>query len=434
MTRSGLSKSIRSPESWALAVGLAYIALLPLNIPLHSPHVFLHDLLAPVMALTVLLLVRPLRLCMTRHRCLIAFLAVATIVTFCHLRGVNDIRELAIFAYMAVIFWFFRMVPLRPRFLLWTGVATLGTFCIYAMGQELLGTCDTYAAYEEASLSFIAKRFFFTFSHPNLVGSFYVLPVLCALLIFFPSHHRLNSAKPILKLSILALLCVPLAMTVSKHMIISIALVMAFMARNSFPFGEGKSTKVLLLFLISIFVIFYATVIIPFFPLNGSFPFVNGSTFGMYTIHQVAYLKMMFSDVASFLLGRGRVGVINAYPGFVDPDATRAILAEYKSEWLVPTFTRYMDAHNEYLNLGATFGVPAMALCYAFLVQCARRALDSKPWRLAVVFFVVSVFMASLWDDLLSKRWIWVSLGILMQRADPLPPPCPQHQGEPDGS
>jgi len=409
---------------------LAYLVLLPLNVPLWGP-LFLHDALAPAFGLALLGGGRLRRFLRPPGALLTAFLGLALLATLWRLRGLGDLYEPAIFVYMAVLFGFFRSVRIERRWLLRWALATLLVFCGFAAGEALLGVRDSYATYEGTTLDFIAERFFFTFSHPNLVGSFYVLPVLCLLLPQVGRTEAFGRRDWALRGLVLTALCAPLALTVSRHMLLSFALVLAF-AVHAAPASRRKLAVALACAaLFAVFALFYVTIVFPFFPLRRAFPFFNHDTLGMYMIHQKIYFRMPFQDLGAFLAGLGRSGVRAVYPTLADWDSAYAVLAQYKQESLTQTYVTYMDAHNEYLNLAATFGVPAMLCCAAFWVAIVRSVKRSAPARTLLVFYVAAVAMVAFWDDILSKRWIWAALGILVNQADGSDR---QQQDGPDGS
>lgn len=110
-------------------------------------------------------------------------------------------------------------------------------------------------------------------------------------------------------------------------------------------------------------------------------------------------------------------GIVENYPRLAAHDLIMSVLHQYRQENLVEVFARYMDAHNEYLNIGAIFGVPAMFSMYLFWFKApgsinSRCAFEKR----IILFYVAAIFIVSLWDDILSKRWIWISLGILLSR------------------
>jgi len=197
-------------------------------------------------------------------------------------------------------------------------------------------------------------------------------------------------------------------------MILSGALVLSWLPGLLPPPRQRVGRVVSWLALGLAFAAFYLTVLFPFFPLRLGFPFINCRTPGMYMVHQKAYLEMALLDRQAALFGLGRTAVVERYPDLVDRGLAVTVLAEYHMDELLPSFIAYMDAHCEYLNLATAFGLPALAALAAFLAMLARRAGASslEPGRL-LLFFVAGLCMACLWDDLLSKRWIWLTLGLL---------------------
>jgi len=405
-------------EQLAGIVALLYIALLPLNIPLKGP-LFAHDLMAPFFVAIVLWRKPWKRIFQFPDVLLVGFVSLALVATCVHLRSLNDVYELAIFAYMALLFWFFRDTRLPSRWLVRIALGTLAAFCVYALSGAMLGRRAVYGVYSGSSLGFMAKRFFFTFSHPNLVGSFYALPIICILTAATPVRGTVSPKKWLLLTTALGMLCIPLALTVSRHMLITGALLAGFAIAN-WQLPTKCTVPAFSLGLGAIFLLFYLMILFPFFPLRSSFPFFNHDTFGMYTIHQVVYLKMVFHDTMAFLFGLGKTGVQELYPLLADRQVAYDILAQYKQEFLTNTFVTYMDAHNEYLNLAAGFGVPAMLGCYSFWLYTARRAFGRREGAL-LVFYVASLLLVSLWDDIMSKRWIWIGLAILVQKSGERP-------------
>ena len=137
----------------------------------------------------------------------------------------------------------------------------------------------------------------------------------------------------------------------------------------------------------------------------------------MYMIHQVIYFKIIFLSVHSFFLGVGMGGILENYPLLANHDLIMSVLQQYKQEYLFELFSRYMDAHNEYLNIGALFGVPALISMYLFWFKSTSSIGSRLPFeKRMILFYVAAIFIVSLWDDILSKRWIWISLGILLSQ------------------
>ena len=520
MARFG-AQSMRERSLHVLA--WAYLLLLPLDIHLRGP-LFLHDLLAPVLAVLIADRSTWCRLRQAPLRVLVAFLGLAAATTALHCRGMADYYEVAIFAYMAVLFLAFVRLSLEPAHLALYAVGVLAAMFCYSMTEIMVGMRRSYEIYEGSNLSFIAQRFFFTFKHPNLVGSFYALPIACLLIAYSRSGLKVNRKGAIVSILFSLIMCIPLALSVSRHMLISIFLLSAFMMCVFSSENAVVLRRLLKTTLASLFLLFYLTIIFPFFPLGSQFPYINISTLGMYMIHQTIYLRMSLSSVARFIAGFGRTGLHETYPLFADRRIAHAVLSQYGQESLTDTFVTYMDAHNEYLNLAVLFGVPAMLLCVAFwafvavrawrgfrlsdavpasvpqdaggsrspgkwlaafrngpfeperipdrfdhegheeheegicttentesteagtekgsdlcrspstswssfflCVLCAlcgregilnsNRSMERDARRLAAsltLAFVLGVLLAALWDDILSKRWIWITLGLLV--------------------
>jgi len=276
------------------------------------------------------------------------------------------------------------------------------------------GAMESYGVYEQTPLAFIAKRFFFTFDHPNLTGSFYALPVACLLLGVAGRGLRLSGRDLTLGLCALTALLFPLGLTISKHMLLSASLIAGGVVVER---GHAAGWRRLGLAAVAgAFVLFYLTVLFPFFPLQGSSPFFNHATWGMYTTHQSIYWRILTGSFPSLLVGVGPEALRGLYPTLADPEQIRAVLAQYNQAFLTESFCTYMDAHNEYLNTGVAFGLPAVLALVAFWVSQAvvgfRRYRDDL-----LLFFVVALLGCCLWDDLVSKRWIWVTLALLVGSA-----------------
>lgn len=401
----------------AFFVALAYLLLLPLNLPVWSS-LYTHDLLAPIMAALILWRRDWRKLGQSPHHWLWVFLCLSAFSTMVHLSGVSDLREWTIFAYAALLYSFFRSTRIPPRWLQRVGVVILGAMAVYAVWEVTWGTRAVYDVYRDSSLGFIARRFFFTFDHPNLVGSYYALPVLCILVSSVRSPHTDTTASRrwVIPWLTAIVLCFPLFLTVSRHMLLTGALFLGAAAQHLRHRVPGITVAACGLVL-AVFGCFYLTILFPFFPLQSEWPYFNHETLGMYTIHQDIYLQMVTQDLSSFLFGVGRSAVRQLYPAFAHWTTAYRILSQYDQAFLTESFVTYMDAHNEFLNLSACFGVPAMLACYFFWAGMGcRRRHDS--WLPMMLCYVLGVVLVSFWDDILSKRWIWIGLGILAHRLD----------------
>jgi hypothetical protein len=226
---------------------------------------------------------------------------------------------------------------------------------------------------------------------------------------------------------------VPLLLAASRHLLLSFALALAGSSALLPSPYRPRARRAAWALLACVFVPFYLTVLVPTFPLQATFPFLNLRTPGMYLIHQDAYLRLATADLPSLLLGPGRSAVLEGYRHAVDPDLAHRVLAEYRMDHLTPSFLAYMDAHNEFLNLATAFGLPALVLLGAFLASLLRRSpgLSAGMAGALIGFLVVAIGLACLWDDLLSKRWLWVVLGLLVASAGASSGPAPDTTGTP---
>lgn len=396
---------------------LSYLILLPFNISVYGPF-YLHDCVG-LLFVFAFAKWKEVYYSISKARLyyLFIFIGIASISTLVNLQNLRNIYELLVFGYVIYVFLFFSVTRIPSKILFYYGLSVLICMLGYEFYQLFTGVGDIYKVYKGTALDFIAKRFFFTFNHPNLTGSFYSLPILCLLLGSKELIGTMNLKKAGMFFGFIFILCIPLCLTVSKHMLISMFIIAA---AASFCPAVKKSFIFKFLIISSLFfiaLIFYATVLYPFFPLSRVFPYLNVETCGMYMIHQTIYFKIIFLNVHSFFLGVGMSGIREIYPSLANHDLILSVLQQYGQENLVALFSTYMDAHNEYLNIGALFGVPAMISVYLFWFN-APGTIDRKPAfeKRIILFYVAAIFIVSLWDDILSKRWIWISLGILLSQ------------------
>lgn len=390
-----------------------YLICLPLAIPLYGP-LFLHDLAAPVFVAAVVVRKEWRSYLRFPDLLLPVFLALAGLATLVHGPGGQNLYRLAVVGYMALVYAFFVGEPLRRRHLGGYGLAVLGAMWILAAWQVMRGSMANVGVYEQSTLDFLVRRFSFTFPNPNLAGSFYVLPVACLLLGIAGRGRRLEARELVLGLLALAFLLVPLGLTMSKHMLLSGAVIAGAVVVER---GRESGWRWLgLAAVLGVFVLFYLTVLFPFFPLQSRFPFFNHATWGMYTIHQGIYWRVLTGSFSSLLLGVGPEAMRELYPLRVDPEHVQAVLAQYEQTALAESFSGYMDAHNEFLSSGTAFGLPALAALLGFWISRAAVAVRRHRDEL-VLFFVVGLLCCCMWDDLASKRWIWLSLALLVGSA-----------------
>lgn len=401
----------------AIAITLSYIALLFLNIPLCGPF-FAADLLAP--AIAIMLLERRVFLALQRppYPALLAFLAIAAIATLCHAisTGGDNGYNLAVFLYLAGLFVFVRENPL-PRELLARYGATLCALILLAWLAELtvsiaceqgsLGFSYTNPQMDGTAMSFLARRFAFTFKNPNALGAFYVLPVTMLLYGLAPKARHFTTRQWLLCLLCLGLCLLPLVHSFSKHAVLTGAVMLAFLADACRP-RRPRLSRCAWLPIIAVGLICTATVVWVVFPLKPQWPFIN-TTSGMYTIHQVIYAKIVTSSAKGFLLGHSPGEIARLYPQLADHDAIRNTLEHYNAVAIHESFAIFMDPHQEYLNILSLFGVGALVAMIAFWMGCGIKA--STMTR----YFLIALAFCCLWDDLLSKRWLWLTAAILLQ-------------------
>jgi hypothetical protein len=413
-----------APERVCTAAGWLYLALLPCHLHLAGP-LFLHDLLAPVFAAAVLWRGEWSRWRRRPDAWLAGFGLWCLVVTLLRpLLGLGQCRsaelyELAVFGYLGLLYAFFSRTHLSHRGLgLYAALVALSFWVVGAI-QASAGWVQPHGAYVGTTLGFLATRYAYTFGNPNLFASFVVLPLVCALLAAFTTAGQggaLALPRRLPRCAAWALaFALPLLLSASRHLLLGAALALAGLTLLVPAPQRCRARGLAWALLASAFLVFYATVLVPFFPLRPTFPFINTRTPGMYWIHQEAYLGLATADLPSGLLGLGRSGVRQRYQQVVDPHLVQRVLAEYRMEHLAGSFLTYMDAHNEYLNLATAFGVPSLGLLIAFLASLAgdlSRRGGGVPATLAL-FLLVAVALACLWDDLLSKRWLWVTLGLL---------------------
>jgi hypothetical protein len=429
------SAPITPCERFYTGAGWLYLALLPCHLRLVGP-LYVHDLLIPLFLAAVLQRADWRRWLRLPDAALAAFGAWCGLATLTRLPGWPDAYELGIFAYMGLLYAFFSRTSFSSRGLWRYALAVALALWGVAGVQIMTGFGQAPSAYAGTPLGFLAVRYGFTFANPNLLGSFCVLPVACALLGLARTDDAGQGTDAVPRRRLLALavlllaLGVPLLLTASRHLLLSGALVLAVLTSLVPDTHRHLARRAAALALALVFGLFYLTILFPVFPLQTHAPFVNCRTPGMYTIHQDAYLNLILLEARAPLVGLGRTAVRQRYPEAVNPNLARRVLAEYRMDFLYPSFLTYMDAHNEYLNLATAFGLPAVAALYAFLWLLARNARHAARDIVAdlLTALVLGLCLASLWDDLLSKRWIWATLGLLAAAAwntSRMPPPTP---------
>ena len=401
-------------------LGFIYISLIPFNVNI-SGQFFVHDLLAPLMVLCIVpaffqqqtIFLRPPFIFFS------GFLLVAALLSFLHYQTYLDIYEYSIYAYMIILFLFFFIYPPTSIQLRVYGVVVIlsllvNFFSVFIPNPPIQ---SSNTPYENSTLSFVTKRFFFPLGQPNMVGSFFVLPMTCFLVGFNESLRKLSSGRLLFFVVALSFCCLPLLFTVSKDMLLSLAVIGGWLFAHPKLPCRSLSRPLLVVGLVSIFFVFYLNVIFPFFPMQRTFPYINTNTFGMYMIDQGIYLNIVLSDTVTFLIGAGKSTAKEMFPLFVDVGKISDILLQYNMLWSLDGRSHYRDAHNEYLNLTANFGVITALLLYLGIMttpSLIKAGSYKKTILIMVVFFLLALLMVSLWRDILSKRWVWVTLGMMI--------------------
>ncbi|MBQ6473343.1 MAG: hypothetical protein IJJ33_15260 [Victivallales bacterium] len=315
--------------------------------------------------------------------------------------------EWAVFAYGAVVFSFFALHGLPPLLMACLGVLLLllwggGWLALVSGHAPSLGFFS--AEMRQTHLAFLAARYAFTMVNPNLAAPFCALP-FTMLALGLPSlwqeiTHRTRAA--LIVAGTVALAWLGLVHTLSKHALLSLAVCAASVA-DGLALRLPRLARAAWVPIVLAGLVCECTVLFVTFPVTGKRPFVN-TVPGMYTIHQYAYARMLCAERAFFGVGAERARSL--YSKFVDPEQTRRTLAQYNQNDKLEVFLNAMDPHCEYLNQLLLFGpLPLLAMLAFWLCLARRNGRVAAALALAVLFCM-------LWDDLLSRRWLWVAAGL----------------------
>ena len=417
MTKSPPVTIKPSMNIYAIIIFL-YIALSAIHVPIFGPF-YAEDCLAPIIA--VLLLARRPSL---RHPIFLPLLLLAAITAIHFLQGGENAYNLAVLVYLAGLYLFARQTNPSKKAMAICGGVLLSLFIIGWIGDAvaflLFQIRDTGLVFlgddvaQTENLSFLARRYAFLFGNPNILGSFYVLPMLLFLRGLEEKAHSFDWKKWLLLLAFLPLSLLPLVSTFSKHAIMTGAVILAFFAnclQDKFP----RLVRSFWLPILLVGLVCETTVLFVTFPVKSTPPFINTTT-GMYAIHQTIYARMPFTSPSAWLVGSSPAKIRQLYPTLADVRSIRRTLLQYNALDNLEMFSTFMDPHNEYLNLAAFYGVPALAVIVAFFIVFALRNCHS---RYVTCFFLAFAF-ACLWDDLLSKRWICLTFAFLPCSETPL--------------
>jgi len=411
-------------EKIAQRVGFCYLALMALHIPVWRT-LHCEDLLAPALLAIVVARgdVRTLR----RDPVALAlalFLLLAGLATLTHFKPFpGNSYHWCVYAYLAVTFMFFRgtAFPAGALFRLGAGfLALAAAACCFDLMMTWTGAGPVRfslisAQMDATAMPFLRQRYTFTFGNPNLLGSFYALPLALLLPRLLAAAATWRWRQALAASAGLALAVIPLLLTVSKHALLSLALLAAFVAaaaRQRFPRAAALAGMTI----VAGGLIGELSVAYPVFPLQKTWPFLNTKCPGMYMIHQSAYARMAAHAPDKLLFGHGAAVARTQYPSFVSHDSARQTLAHYNALPDFNSFVTFMDPHNEYLHLLILFGLPAVLAMFAFWILTAASPPNRQTAGL-VAAFTTALLFCCLWDDLLSKRWVWITAALLANRA-----------------
>ena len=345
---------------------------------------------------------------------LTAYLATALMATAFHLHFTfSQYYEWIAFAFVAFLYHFYSTFRLPPRTLAICGGAIL-LAVLLAFACEIIASvagmqshfCFVSEQMESTEMAFLSRRFAFTFNNPNSFACFYMLP----LAMVTPFVHgndwtRRPLALRLLYFPLCLILLLPLFSSASKHGLMSLAIIASWM-KPLFAIDRKWLAKLLVAGVLLAAVVFETTVLYTTFPLSSSFPFINTQP-GMYTVHQRTYAKMLGGHRWTMPFGMGITKAKEEYPKFADKALAKSVLERYNAMPSYENFITFMDAHNEYLNQLVLFGAIPLAMLLAFLFRQARGA-DGTP-----LLLVTAILCCCLWDDLLTKRPVWLALAIV---------------------
>ena len=322
------------------------------------------------------------------------------------------------FAYVAFLYHYYSSVSISKKTLAIVGVAIL-LAVLLAFAYEIIAStyglqshfCFISEQMEATEMAFLSRRFSFTFNNPNGFACFYML--LLAMLTPFVQRHewtRHSLAMRLLYFPLCLILLLPLLSSASKNGLLSLAILASWM-KPIFAIDKKWLSASLLTGVLLVAAVFEITVLHTTFPLKSSFPFINSEP-GMYSVHQGTYAKMYKAHPLAFPFGMGIAKVKEEYPKFVDRIQTKAILERYNAMPSYENFITFIDAHNEFLNQLVLFGAIPLLILLAFLLHQAHSQKGSG------LLFITSSLCCCLWDDLLSKRSVWIALAILANCGD----------------
>jgi hypothetical protein len=413
--------SQKSIDSLMGCLALAYLAALFLGIPLRGKFLAA-DLAAPLM-LWQLWRKREevLELALAEGKWLLlafAWMALALATQFA--RGTGTLYDFAVFGYMAVIYAFYRVTATPPRkHCAWLGTALLALCLLGWLATKLVPNAplvENMLYIDEHFLQLpnnkLVIRYQFLFGNPNLLGSAYILPVILLLPTLQERLRKVTLWRQAILLAMLCLVaCLPLFATASKHLVMTFGLLAG--AWTMLPLVPRRPLRLLATAAVVLFgTLCLITVLFQTYPALQKAPWVNFRKRGNYSVHQEIYAKIILHEgLGGLFLGRSPAELQALYPQYADPDKIHDILKPYGFAGETEQFSTFMDPHQEYLNFAAFFGAPALLALLAFLFANAKHALRNDRYHAAL--FLLGLLFACCWDDLGSKRWIWLALGLM---------------------
>ena len=405
-------------------IGLLFLLFLmiPIPLPLTEGKLLLADVIAPLMVVR-LIQRRP------KQPFLMLYLGWCLLATaFQWFHGEMGLYNIAIVGYMAVIYLYFRETPLpSPQLQLRVGFVVLALMFITWLALVLFGGDSAlvhrmfYFDPHGAVLSSgpLMSRFQFLFTNPNLLGVAYILPlalILPGTAEFCRQQHKRWPA--FLLFILLGVLCLPLYSTMSKHSVMSFALLGAlFIYSGIIP--RRVAICLALVGVLAFGLLCLSTVWFRSYPAVRETPWFDFSHTSNYMTHQRVYADIIQQNGTSHaFFGNSAQQLKQLYPQYAEPhrEWMAQVLEPYCALDFLAPFTRFMDPHNEYLNTAAFFGIPATIFLIIFLIMHFFSAVRCAYWPM--IMWLPALLLACFWDDLGSKRWIWAMLGLLAARLE----------------
>jgi len=394
-----------------------FIACLTVNLVLRGPFL-LCDCLAPLLGLTVVIQWRQTLKSLKEDWLLGVFLVLASVATICHLiAGTGNIYDMAIFGYMAVIYLFFKQTALPEKDRIAVGLYLLFILAISYYASLAFGI--DYLFYQDIGInlhtsSMLARRYMFLFRNPNLLGPFYALVFALLSPWIAKNSDRLKTFWQFALAALVLLLCLlPLLSTASKHALMTGAILAGSLVQTKL-FARWWLKTAMFTVLVLFALVSLTTVIVQTFPLKQDFPYISTDVMSNYAVHHRIYAKILTSDSRIMLRGEGQQRLHELYPRFAGRDSIANVLKHYHAEQFLDVYSTFMDPHNEYLNLCCFFGIPAALVLIAFLILLAFRGRRAGATGLPLMLFIPALLFCCYWDDILSKRFIWVILALLV--------------------